>query len=183
MLKSTSCFPHTPESRRLEPIPHTCKFRHCEPKVAVVRQKVTEPAEVQQPCVESRDVAIQNVCHPRPTGGDPLFLVQQLRRASLQVAFLLALFLAIPAAAADKLDKLDSARMTTLNMTDEQIAEVYGIDSTKLVTGPTLQELNEENPSYVKREYDHKQQVIVGSVVMFCVTLAMILMNNYNPKR
>ena len=106
-----------------------------------------------------------------------------MRRASLQVALLLAFFLAIPAAAADKLDKLDSARMTTLNMTDEQIAEVYGIDSTKLVTGPTLQELNEENPSYVKREYDHKQQVIVGSVVMFCVTLAMILMNNYNPKR
>ena len=169
MLKSTSCFPHTPESRRLEPIPHTCKSCHCEPKV-------TERSR-------SRDVAIQNVCHPRPTGGDPLFLVQQLRRASLQVALLLALFLAVPAAAADKLDKLDSARMTTLNMTDEQIAEVYGIDSTKLATGPTLQELNEENPSYVKREYDHKQQVIVGSVVMFCVTLAMILMNNYNPKR
>ena len=104
-------------------------------------------------------------------------------QGSLLLAFLLALFLAIPAAAADKLDKLDSARMTTLNMTDEQIAEVYGIDSTKLATGPTLQELNEENPSYVKREYDHKQQVVVGSVVMFCVTLAMILMNNYNPKR
>jgi len=104
-------------------------------------------------------------------------------QGSLLLALLLAFFLAIPAAAADKLDKLDSARMTTLNMTDEQIAEVYGIDSTKLATGPTLQELNEENPSYVKREYDHKQQVIVGSVVMFCVTLAMILMNNYNPKR
>ena len=101
----------------------------------------------------------------------------------LLLVVLIALSLAVPAAAADKLDKLDSARMTTLNMTDEQIAEVYGIDSTKLATGPTLQELNEENPSYVKREYDHKQQVVVGSVVMFCVTLAMILMNNYNPKR
>ena len=98
-------------------------------------------------------------------------------------AFLLLCALATPSFAADKLDKLDSARMTTLNMTDEQIAEVYGIDSTKLATGPTLQELNEENPSYVKREYDHKQQVVVGSVVMFCVALAMILMNNYNPKR
>ena len=148
MLKSTSCFLHTPESRRLEPIPHTCKSCHCEPKV-------TER-------IRSGGVAIQG---------------------SLLLALLLALFLAIPAAAADKLDKLDSARMTTLNMTDEQIAEVYGIDSTKLATGPTLQELNEENPSYVKREYDHKQQVVVGSVVMFCVTLAMILMNNYNPKR
>ena len=101
----------------------------------------------------------------------------------LVFAFLLLFTLAAPSFAADKLDKLDSARMTTLNMTDEQIAEVYGIDSTKLATGPTLQELNEENPSYVKREYDHKQQVVVGSVVMFCVTLAMILMNNYNPKR
>ena len=101
----------------------------------------------------------------------------------LVFAFLLLFALATPSFAADKLDKLDSARMTTLNMTDEQIAEVYGIDSTKLATGPTLQELNEENPSYVKREYDHKQQVVVGSVVMFCVALAMILMNNYNPKR
>ena len=68
-------------------------------------------------------------------------------------------------------------------MTDEQIEKVFGVDSTKLKQGPTSQELNEENPSYVKREYDHKQQVVVGSVIMFCVALAMVLMNNYNPKR
>ena len=96
---------------------------------------------------------------------------------------LLALFFAIPATAADKLDKYDSAYVSTLNMTDEEIAETYGVDSTKLNQGPTLQELNEENPSYVKREYNHKQQVIVGSVVMLCVAVAMVLMNNYNPKR
>lgn len=101
----------------------------------------------------------------------------------LVFAVLLALFLAIPAAAADKLDKYDSAYVSTLNMTDEEIAETYGVDSTKLNQGPTLQELNEENPSYVKREYNHKQQVIVGSVVMLCVAVAMVLMNNYNPKR
>ena len=97
--------------------------------------------------------------------------------------FLLLFALAIPAAAADKLDKYDSAYVSTLNMTDEEIAETYGIDSTKLNQGPTLQELNEENPSYVKREYNHRQQVIVGSVVMLCVAVAMVLMNNYNPKR
>lgn len=68
-------------------------------------------------------------------------------------------------------------------MTDEEIAEICGIDSTTLDQGPTLQELNEEEPSYIKRDYDHKQQVIVGSVVMFCIALAMVLMNNYNPKR
>lgn len=85
--------------------------------------------------------------------------------------------------AADKLDKYDSTYVSTLNMSDDEIAELYGVDSTKLATGPTLQELNEENPSYVKREYDHKQQVIVGSVIMLCVAVAMVLMNNYNPKR
>ncbi len=97
--------------------------------------------------------------------------------------FLLFFALAIPAAAADKLDKYDSAYVSTLNMSDEEAAELYGIDSTKLNQGPTLQELNEENPSYVKREYNHRQQVIVGSVVMLCVAVAMVLMNNYNPKR
>lgn len=94
-----------------------------------------------------------------------------------------ALLFAAPSFAADKLDKYDSTHTSTLNMTDEQIEKVFGVDSTKLKQGPTLQELNEENPSYVKREYDHRQQVVVGSVIMFCVALAMVLMNNYNPKR
>ena len=104
-------------------------------------------------------------------------------QGSLLLVVLLALFFAIPAAAADKLDRYDSAYVNTLNMTDAEIAEMYGVDSTKLNQGPTLQELNEEDPKYVKRDYDHRQQVIVGSVVMFCVALAMVLMNNYNPKR
>ena len=97
--------------------------------------------------------------------------------------FLLLFALAIPAVAADKLDKYDSAYVSTLNMTDEEAAELYGVDSTTLKQGPTLQELNEENPTYVKRDYNHRQQVVVGSVVMLCVALAMVLMNNYNPKR
>ena len=97
----------------------------------------------------------------------------------------LILLLLFPATsfAADRLDKYDSAYVSTLNMTDAEIAELYGVDSTKLNQGPTLQQINEEDPSYIKRDYDHKQQVIVGSVIMFCVALAMVLMNNYNPKR
>ena len=98
-------------------------------------------------------------------------------------AILLALFLALPAAAADTPNKCDSLRVSTLNMTEEQIAEICGIDSAKLAEGPTLQELNEEDPKYIKREYNHRQQVIVGSIVMLCVAVAMVLMNNYNPKR
>ncbi|WP_407443406.1 hypothetical protein [Fibrobacter sp.] len=85
--------------------------------------------------------------------------------------------------AAEVKNKCDSLNVSTLNMTDEEIAEICGIDSTTLDQGPTLQELNEEEPSYIKRDYDHKQQVIVGSVVMFCIALAMVLMNNYNPSR
>ena len=96
---------------------------------------------------------------------------------------LIALLSAGASFGADKLDKYDSAYVSTLNMTDEEAAELYGVDSIKLNQGPTLQELNEENPSYVKREYNHRQQVIVGSVVMLCVAVAMVLMNNYNPKR
>ena len=103
-------------------------------------------------------------------------------RASCLI-LLLALFLAIPAAAADTQNRCDSLNISTLNMSDEQIAEICGVDSTKINTGPTLQELNEEDPKYIKRDYNHRQQVIVGSVVMFCVALAMVLMNNYNPKR
>ena len=101
----------------------------------------------------------------------------------LVLAFLVAIFLAFPTSALAKMDRSDSSYVSTLNMTEEQKEKVYGVDSSTLAKGPTLQELNEENPTYVKREYDHKQQVVVGSVVMFCVALAMVLMNNYNPKR
>jgi len=108
-----------------------------------------------------------------------------LRKALGILAFAIVCVALTPAVstAADKLDRYDSAHVNTLNMTDEEIEAVLGVDSTKLVAGPSLQELNEENPSYIKREYNHKQQVVVGSVVMLCVALAMVLMNNYNPKR
>ncbi len=101
----------------------------------------------------------------------------------LVFAVLVSLFLAFPTSTFAKMDRSDSSYVSTLNMTEEQKEKVFGVDSSTLAKGPTLQELNEENPSYIKREYDHKQQVVVGSVVMFCVALAMVLMNNYNPKR
>ena len=69
-------------------------------------------------------------------------------------------------------------------MTDAEIAEVYGIDSTKIQVKPTRQELQEDKePEYVMREYNHREQVIVGVSVMLCVALAMVMMNNYNPMR
>ena len=83
---------------------------------------------------------------------------------------------------AQVLDAYDSSYISTLNMTQEEIEAVYGKDSLKK-DSVTLQQMNDENPSYIKREYDHKQQVIVGSVIMLCVALAMVFMNNYNPRR
>ena len=110
------------------------------------------------------------------------------KRLAVLLALVTVLLGAAPSFAADitsttQQNKCDSLHISTLNMTDAEIAEICGVDSTTLSQGPTLQELNEENPSYIKREYNHKQQVIVGGVVMLCVTLAMVLMNNYNPKR
>ena len=40
----------------------------------------------------------------------------------------------------------------------------------------------EESPKHNVHEYDYKQQVIVGGVVMFCLALSLIANNNYNPK-
>jgi hypothetical protein len=34
----------------------------------------------------------------------------------------------------------------------------------------------------VKHRYQHRQQIITGSVVMACLTLIMVTMNNYNPR-
>lgn len=79
-------------------------------------------------------------------------------------------------------DKFDSLYINTLNMTDEETKAVYGLqDSTE--TTPTLQERFEDDIRYEKRQYNHKQQVIVGGVVMLCIALVMVMMNNYNPMR
>ncbi|MFA6623237.1 MAG: hypothetical protein WCS54_03930 [Fibrobacteraceae bacterium] len=81
-------------------------------------------------------------------------------------------------------DAYDSASVNTLNMTDEEVNALL-VDSTKVKDdGPTLEQRHEdEQPQYVKREYNHRQQVIVGGVIMLCVALVMVMMNNYNPTR
>lgn len=103
-------------------------------------------------------------------------------RNFLFLGVLLVSFLALPCKGFSA-DSYDSLYISTLNMTDAEIEEVYGNPDSVKITAPTLQEQNEENPIYVKREYNHREQVIVGSVVMLCVALAMVLMNNYNPTR
>jgi len=62
-----------------------------------------------------------------------------------------------------------------------QQAESSTDDDSEYEANP--QQKFEENPKYNVHEYDYKQQVVVGGTVMFCVVLAMVLNNNYNPKR
>ena len=82
------------------------------------------------------------------------------------------------------MDADDSMYVNTLNMSDAEAAAVYGVDSSKIEVKPTRQELQEEKePEYVMRDYNHREQVIVGVSVMLCVALAMVMMNNYNPSR
>jgi hypothetical protein len=34
----------------------------------------------------------------------------------------------------------------------------------------------------IKHSFNHRQQIITGSVVMSCLTLMLVIMNNYNPR-
>ncbi len=34
----------------------------------------------------------------------------------------------------------------------------------------------------VKHSFDHREQIITGSVIMSCLMLMMVAMNNYNPR-
>lgn len=34
----------------------------------------------------------------------------------------------------------------------------------------------------VKHEFNHKEQIITGSVIMTCLALMLVAMNNYNPR-
>jgi hypothetical protein len=40
----------------------------------------------------------------------------------------------------------------------------------------------EESPKHNVHNYNYKQQVVVGGSIMFCIILAMVANNNYNPK-
>lgn len=77
----------------------------------------------------------------------------------------------------------DSMYTSSLNADpDEESLDSLALDDSEEGAGRTAQQIFEENPHYTMRQYNHKQQVVVGSVIMFCVALAMVAMNNYNPK-
>jgi len=65
----------------------------------------------------------------------------------------------------------------------QEIQANSGTEEESYDSGLSPQQRFEENPTYNVHEYNHKQQVIVGGTIMFCVALSLIMNNNYNPKR
>jgi hypothetical protein len=78
-----------------------------------------------------------------------------------------------------------------ITQNDELISETQAMlqetiqqtESTENESETNPQQRFEENPKHNVHEYNYRQQIIVGGTVMFCVVLAMVLNNNYNPKR
>ena len=53
-------------------------------------------------------------------------------------------------------------------------------DSSK--TTQVVPKTRTDSLTIVKHGYQHRQQIITGSVVMACLALIMVTMNNYNPR-
>ncbi len=47
---------------------------------------------------------------------------------------------------------------------------------------PTGDAEGDGRPHIVQRQFDHKEQVITGSVIMVCLTVMLVTMNNYNTR-
>jgi len=65
----------------------------------------------------------------------------------------------------------------------QEIQANYANEESSDDSGLSPQQRFEDSPKYNVHEYNHKQQVIVGGTIMFCVILSMVMNNNYNPKR
>ncbi|MGL1936431.1 MAG: hypothetical protein OCD01_15480 [Fibrobacterales bacterium] len=47
----------------------------------------------------------------------------------------------------------------------------------------TSTQVDTVNVKYIKRNYNHQEQIIVGSMIMSFFAILLVAMNNYNPKR
>ena len=109
-----------------------------------------------------------------------------MRRAS-RTAFFAALLLlgtALPASARDidfsPLAGGDPDSISQVGAWAE--AEPGAKEAEADASGGLAVETKKDPPKYVKRDFDHKEQVVVGSAMMACLALIMVTMNNYNPK-
>ena len=69
-------------------------------------------------------------------------------------------------------DSLNGLQNSSLDLNDSVLA----VDSALLVDEALA-------PRYVERNYNHKEQVITGGVIMLCIGLILVTSNNFNPKQ
>ncbi len=84
----------------------------------------------------------------------------------------LLLFLARNAAGVSAEEMRDSAQ-TKVNRVSEL---PKSSDSAKIAVGRA------DSVVIVKHHFNHREQIITGSVIMTCLVSMMAIMNNYNPK-
>jgi hypothetical protein len=86
-------------------------------------------------------------------------------------SFLLFLFI-LPVRELSAADAPDSGRADTLSIANTGADSASG-QAAKSRTDSLI---------VVKHSFEHREQIITGSVVMTCLMLMMVAMNNYNPR-
>jgi hypothetical protein len=59
------------------------------------------------------------------------------------------------------------------------LADSLRADSLSAARGPVSRE---DTTLIVKHNFNHRQQIITGSVIMACAAAIIVVMNNYNPQ-
>lgn len=75
---------------------------------------------------------------------------------------------------------------TSANLSNDTITYIDAADSISqsFLKSDTLNlDSLDDGPKLVMRNYNHRQQIIVGSVVMSCIAIMLVFLNNYNPRR
>jgi hypothetical protein len=50
------------------------------------------------------------------------------------------------------------------------------------VSSESSGEAKTDSVKVVRHQFNHREQVIVGGVIMACIALVLVTMNNYNPR-
>ncbi|MBP5188677.1 MAG: hypothetical protein J6Z50_06055 [Fibrobacterales bacterium] len=110
--------------------------------------------------------------------------MRRARRTAFFAALLLLLGTALPASARD----IDFSPLAgggdpdSISQVGAWAEAEPGAKDSVSESGGLAVETKKDPPKYIQRDFDHKEQVVVGSAMMACLALIMVTMNNYNPK-
>lgn len=104
------------------------------------------------------------------------------RRTALLLPLLL-LGTALPASARDiDFSPLAGPNPDSISQVGAWAEAEPGAKDSVAENGGLAVETKKDPPKYIQRDFDHKEQVMVGSAMMACLALIMVTMNNYNAK-